>query len=99
MTQVSPSIDVQKLVPQLKPQPSVYKLVDLPEPSSTNFRSVYVTNVRSPGSLQMQLIGKETTQVLECLHEDMTGFYKTEEGKKHTTKEVYPGQVRGLLGH
>ncbi len=41
----------------------------------------------------MQLIGKVTTQVLECLQEDLTTFYKSKEGKEYVIQDAYPGQV------
>lgn len=77
-------------------QPSVYRQVQLPEPSNSDFKSVYVTEVRSPGCLFVQLIGKGTTQVLECLQEDMAVFYKSKEGNSYDIQETYPGQVRAL---
>ena len=78
-------------------QPSVYKLVSLPAPSHSKFHSVYVTEVRTPSSISIQLIGKETTQVLECLQEDMTTFYSSKGGKNYTIDEAFPGQVRGVV--
>ena len=74
-------------------QPSVYKLLPLPTPSNTKFQAVYVTEVRTPSSISVQLIGKETTQVLECLQEDMAVFYRSTEGKSYTIEETSPGQV------
>lgn len=80
-------------------QPSVYKLVSLPTPSHAKFHSVYVTEVRTPSSISVQLIGKETTQVLECLQEDMTAFFKSKDGKSYTIEDAFPGQVgREVLG-
>lgn len=75
------------------PKPSSYKGLTLPEPSHTKFLSAYVTDVRNPGSVSIQLIGKETTQALECLQEDMTNFYRSVEGARYTIEETYPGQV------
>lgn len=74
----------------------MYKLVSLPAPSHSKFHSVYVTEVRTPSSISIQLIGKETTQVLECLQEDMTSFYNSKNGKSYTIDEAFPGQVRGV---
>jgi hypothetical protein len=71
----------------------VYKLLSLPTPSESEYHSVYVTEVRTPSSISVQLIGKETTQVLECLQEDMTVFFKSREGKSYTVDEAFPGQV------
>jgi len=75
---VAPSIRILS-----EAQPTVYKRVELPEPSNAKFQPVYMTNVVSPSCLHVKLIGKETTQVLECLQEDMALFYKTKEDKEH----------------
>ena len=77
----------------LPTQPSVFKPVPLPAPSTSKFHPVYVTDVTTPSKLVVQLIGKETTQVLECLQEDMTSFYRSKEGKTFTIEDTYPGQV------
>ena len=88
----------------LEPQPSVYKQVLLPQPSNCKFQPVYVTEVRNPSSFSVQLIGKETTQVLECLQADMTAFYRSKEGESYNIEETFPGQVsifsqEGRLSH
>ena len=77
----------------LPAKPSVYVLVTLPKPSNTTFHSVYVSEVLTPSCFYVQLIGKETTQVLECLQEDLTTFYKSKEGKDYSIQDAYPGQV------
>ena len=77
---------------------SVYKKVPLPEPCLTEYLSIYVTDVTSPGRFMTQLIGKETTQALEGLQQDMTSFYCSSYGTSYAVEEVYPGQVRCGVG-
>ena len=58
---------------------------------------MYVSEVVSPSCLYVQLIGKHTTQVLECLQEDLTTFYKSKEGQEYLIQDTYPGQVRIIM--
>ena len=76
----------------LPTQPSVFDPVPLPAPCTSKFHPVYVTDVTTPSKLVVQLIGKETTQALECLQEEMTCFYRSKEGKTFTIEDTYTGQ-------
>ena len=86
----------------LNAQPSAYKSLLLPLPCLTKYHSIYITEVVSPGEFYSQLIGKDTTQPLEGLQQDMTNFYCSELGKSYTIEQVYEGMVSvggcGLCG-
>ena len=71
----------------------MYKILSLPEPSLTDYVPIYVTDVHSPSSFSVQLIGKETTRALESLQREITSFYTSLKGQQYTIEEVYPGQV------
>ena len=56
---------------------------------------VYITNVKTPSCMSMQLIGETTTKALEYLLEDITQFYNSKAGDvyKLEERELQLGQV------
>lgn len=53
-----------------------------------------MTYVKSPSCLCVQIIGEDTTQALDSLHEDMAQFYNSAVGDKSVIEEAVIGQVR-----
>ena len=74
------------------PQPSSY--TRQAPPSDTNMCGVYVTNVKTPSCLSVQLIGETTTKSLEYLLEDITQFYNSKAGDEYKIVEPHIGQVK-----
>ena len=56
---------------------------------------VYVTNVKTPSCMSVQLIGEGTTKALEYLLEDITEFYSSKAGSSYKMEEgeMQLGQV------
>ena len=76
------------------PQPSSY--TRQAPPSDTNMCGVYVTNVKTPSCLSVQLIGESTTKSLEYLLEDITQFYNSKAGDAYKILEPQIGQVKSI---
>ena len=55
---------------------------------------VYVTNVKTPSCLCVQLIGETTTKALEYLQEDITQFYNSKAGYTLKIQNPQIGQVQ-----
>ena len=53
-----------------------------------------MTYVKSPSYLCVQIIGDDTTQALDSLHEDMAEFYNSASGDKAIIERPAIGQVR-----
>ena len=74
--------------------PSAY--AKLPIPKDQKMCGVYVTWVKTPSCVCVQLIGESTTQCLEYLLEDITQFYNSKAGDAYRIKEPEIGQARLL---
>ncbi len=58
---------------------------------------VYVTWVKTPSCMSVQLIGETTTKSLEYLLEDITQFYSSSSGDRYKINDPSIGQVSILL--
>ena len=56
---------------------------------------LYVTWVKSPSCMCVQLIGETTTKSLEYLLEDITQFFNSSAGDKYKIDDPHVGQVGG----
>ena len=74
------------------PHPSSY--TKLSPPANTKMCGVYVTNVKTPSCLCVQLIGETTTKALEYLQEDITQFYNSKAGYTLKIQNPQIGQVQ-----
>lgn len=54
---------------------------------------VYVSHVKTPSCLSLQLIGESTSKALESLQEDLTFFYKSLRGNEYVLKNPSVGEV------
>ena len=74
-----------------KPRPSTYSCQ--PVPRGSKAFGVYITYVKSPSRLCVQLIREDTTQALDSLHEDMFQFYSGKAGDCSSIDNPTIGQV------
>lgn len=63
-----------------------------PQPSEKTC-PVYVSYVKSPSCLYVQVIGETTTKALESLSEEMSQFYSSKDGGKYSIECVEIGQA------
>lgn len=63
------------------PEPS-FSYSTLSIPTGSKSFGVFVTYVKTPSYLCVQIIGVNTTQALDSLHEDMAQFYNGISGDK-----------------
>ena len=77
------------------PHPSSY--TKQAPPTNMKMCGVYVTNVKTPSCLCVQLIGESTTKALEYLQEDITQFYNSRAGDALKIQDPQIGQVQSTL--
>lgn len=91
-TKDKPKVDHAR-VPKVVLEHSPTGYVVQPHPSEKTC-PVYVSYVKSPSCLYVQIIGETTTKALESLSEEMYQFYSGKEGRKSTIECVQIGQVQ-----
>ncbi|KAL5484712.1 hypothetical protein EMCRGX_G021252 [Ephydatia muelleri] len=90
-TKDKPKVDHAR-VPKVVLEHSPTGYVVQPHPSEKTC-PVYVSYVKSPSCLYVQIIGETTTKALESLSEEMYQFYSGKEGRKSTIECVQIGQA------
>lgn len=75
-----------------KPRLSAYLCQAVPQGSKAF--GVYVTYVKTPSYFCIQVIGEDSTQALDSLHEDMAQYYNSKAGDKCSIDAPYVGQVK-----